>query len=962
MWSMIKGEFRHIIHNRLLLLSVTVICFIPFLYSIFFLKSVWDPYGSTRNLPVAVVNKDIPVEYQGQKMDVGKQTVNELKKNHQLKWEFVSAKEAKYGMSHRKYYAVVTIPKDFSENATTVLQKHPKTMKLHYQTNGSLNYIGQVIAQTGMTRLNEKIRAQVTNAYATVMFKQLHVVGKGMNKAADGAQQIGTGMVTLSDGVNRYVAGVSQVNNGVQTLRVSVAPLASGAQQLATGSQTLANGIMQYTGGVSLLGNGVGQLMANSGALNSGANQLSSGLGTLMANSGALNSGASQLNAGLGTLDSRSGELQSGANQLASGSQALANGTNRLASGTSALANGSKELNARITNMIPILQNSMTAMSGDVQQNATALRNSLAPLAGTSSSLNELASQLGGISSQLGKLQQAAQSSSTQTTTSSNSNSNIDAAKNALSGIDTSKLDDASKAKLAEAENALNGANSSNSTTTTNNGNKELAGQIGKLKGAVDQLQSAVSKSAAMAGQNTQQVMTAAQGLENSLNSLQGNSNAAISNISGQLTSVTQRLADGANTVNAGVATLNNGANALATGAQTAQAGIGAYTTGVRSAAAGANQLASGIGQYTAGVAQAGAGADQLASGIGQYTAGVGQLGNGIAQLNANSGALNSGAAQLAGALGQLNGQVPALVAGVNQLAAGTQQLQDNSPALISGIARLNAGASQLATSLAGGAKQINGIKTSPRTAKMFAEPTALKHTDYSYVPNYGHALAPYVLSLAIYVGALVFNFVYPIRRVAEFGKAPIAWWASKVTVGSLVVTAMAITEDAIMMACGLTVIHPVSFFVTTICFGLASMAIVMFLSMLFDNPGRFFAMVLLMLQLGGSGGTFPMEITMKFYNVIHWYLPMTYSILGLRDSISGGLGAHYTMFCNTVLIVIAIVFYALLLVGMIWLQHHHYAGRSELDNNQELLGPEGDYDGMHLQQRRPNQGDNGEQ
>ena len=34
MWSMIKGEFRHIIHNRLLLLSVTVICFIPFLYSI----------------------------------------------------------------------------------------------------------------------------------------------------------------------------------------------------------------------------------------------------------------------------------------------------------------------------------------------------------------------------------------------------------------------------------------------------------------------------------------------------------------------------------------------------------------------------------------------------------------------------------------------------------------------------------------------------------------------------------------------------------------------------------------------------------------------------------------------------------------------------------------------------------------------------------------------------------------
>ena len=488
-------------------------------------------------------------------------------------------------------------------------------------------------------------------------------------------------------------------------------------------------------------------------------------------------------------------------------------------------------------------------------------------------------------------------------------------------------------------------------------------GQLNNLQGSLSGMQQQLGQLSQMSAvlDNADGTIRQANSLLATLNGYKGTL-AAMPGAVDQLKQATSRISSGASTLNSGVNQYTNGVDSAAAGAGTLNSGIGQYTAGVAQAGAGANQLASGIGQYTAGVAQAGAGAGQLASGIGQYTAGVGQLGNGIAQLNANSGALNSGAAQLAGALGQLNGQVPALIAGVNQLAAGTQQLQDNSPALISGIARLNAGASQLATSLAGGAKQINGIKTSPRTAKMFAEPTALKHTDYSYVPNYGHALAPYVLSLAIYVGALVFNFVYPIRRVAEFGKAPIAWWASKVTVGSLVVTAMAIAEDAIMMACGLTVIHPVAFFVTTICFGLASMAIVMFLSMLFDNPGRFFAMVLLMLQLGGSGGTFPMEITMKFYNVIHWYLPMTYSILGLRDSISGGLGAHYTMFCNTVLIVIAIVFYALLLVGMIWLQHHHYAGRSELDNNQELLGPEGDYDGMHLQERRPNQGDNGEQ
>ena len=75
MWNAIKAEFKNILHNRLLLISTTVICIIPFLYSIFFLKSVWDPYGSTENLPVAVVNKDVPVEYRGQTMDIGHRMV-----------------------------------------------------------------------------------------------------------------------------------------------------------------------------------------------------------------------------------------------------------------------------------------------------------------------------------------------------------------------------------------------------------------------------------------------------------------------------------------------------------------------------------------------------------------------------------------------------------------------------------------------------------------------------------------------------------------------------------------------------------------------------------------------------------------------------------------------------------------------------------------------------------------------
>lgn len=869
MWNAIKAEFKNILHNRLLLISTTVICIIPFLYSIFFLKSVWDPYGSTENLPVAVVNKDVPVEYRGQTMDIGHRMVKELKKNKQLKWEIVSPEKAHYGLTHRKYYTVVTIPKDFSKNATTVLDKHPKQMQLKYETNGSLNYIGEVISQLGMTKLNEKIRAQVTRVYATAMFKALHTVGKGMSTAANGAKQLSTGMVTLQSGMNQYVAGVSQVNNGVQTLRVSVVPLAAGAQQLASGSQTLANGIRQYTGGVGQLATGLGQLNANSGALNSGASQLQSGLSQLSGNSGQLRSG--------------SGQLATGASQLNSTVNSQLGNIDF--NGIMGAMNQAQDLQKGLTQLQTGLTTAKAALAG-VQESAGKLQQASGALAGVSQVKGQLTSAASGAGSVAksdaeiaGKLQELAGSTS---------DNNIKSQLGALAaqaGANAKTAGDSAKtiASVGETLTSLNSLGSSLSDM------QSQLGQLSQMSTILDNADGTIKQA------NT---------LLNTLNGYKGTLSSMPDAVN-KLKEATGQISSGANTLNAGV---------------------NQYTNGVDTAAAGAGTLTSGIGQYTAGVAQAGAG---------------------VGQLTANSGQLNAGAGQLAGALGQLNGQVPALTAGVNQLAAGTQQLVDNSPALVQGIIKLNVGATKLSTALGKGAKTINGIKTSPRTAKMIAEPSVEKHSNYSYVPNYGHALAPYVLSVALYVGMLVFNFVYPIRRVADPDASATAWWFSKVVVGAVAAIAMAVVECGIMMMCGLTVDHVPSFFATTILFGLASMAVVMFLSMTFDNPGRFVAMVLLMLQLGGSGGTFPMEVTMKFYNVIHWYLPMTYSILGLRDSISGGLGTHYTLFCNLVLLGIAVVFNLLLLLTMKGIASHDFRAPTVESLKANEHGPMGKGDGF---------------
>lgn len=117
----IKEEFKNIARNKMLLITVLASCLIPFLYTFFFLKSVWDPYGETQNLPIAVVNQDQATTYNKKKLNLGKSLTKQLKKNTAMKWEFVSASKAKTGLKHQKYYMIITIPKNFSKSVTTVL-------------------------------------------------------------------------------------------------------------------------------------------------------------------------------------------------------------------------------------------------------------------------------------------------------------------------------------------------------------------------------------------------------------------------------------------------------------------------------------------------------------------------------------------------------------------------------------------------------------------------------------------------------------------------------------------------------------------------------------------------------------------------------------------------------------------------------------------------------------------------
>lgn len=924
---MIKDEFKFIGKNKLILLSVLVITLIPFLYCIFFLKSVWDPYGDTKNLPVAVVNLDQPVTYQGKKLDVGEQTLTKLKKNHQLGWHFVSEAEAKKGMKADKYYTVITLPKDFSKNAATVLDEHPKKMTLKYETNDSLNYIGQVISGIGVDSLNSEIRANVTNAYASAVFDQIKTIGNGMKTAAGAATQIDAGQVKLDDGIDQYTVAVSQVNDGVQTMKVKVAPMSSQIPKLASGANQVTGGLQTLNGSTTNLASGVNQLAAGSGQVTSGLGTLQSQTGILKSGVGQLATGSNKVTSGLASLQSQTAPLKSGVGQLVTGSDAVTSGLDTLQSqagllvdGTAQLQTGSKKLTTGVKNYT---------------QSVTTLSNGIDQLASSTSSLDNGTKALVTGSSQVTQgLQQVGKSVDSQ---------------NQQAAASLPKLQNT----LTEYEAKLK---------SEPNQNPELIAGFEQIQASVNALISQTQTNGAkMATTLNQSLIPGSEELTNGLTTLnqqvptltaaiiglQSGSKQIIAN-NDQLVTGANNLTDGIGQMATQTPSLVRGVDQLYTGSSQVSGGLSTLnhqvpvlTSGVNQLYAGSNQVSGGLGSLNNQVPALTSGINQLYTGSSQVSGGLGTLNGQVPTLTNGVGQLTNGASQVAGGVNQLNASVPTLVSGVNQLADGTGQINDKSDTLKSGSSQLEDGDKKFAKTLTSSARKVNGITLTGDTAKMFAAPTKTAQKHYSYVPNYGHALAPYVLSLALYVGALVFNFAYPIRKVSRADGTATQWFLSKVAIGGAVALGTAVLEATLMMATGLKVDNIGLFYLTAILFSFTSMYLIMFLSMAFDNPGRFVAMVGLMLQLGGAGGTFPMEITNQFYNAIHPFLPMTYSIMNFRNALTGGIADSTVTLGFMVLIAFTIGSLLLLWGTMILLQRHHLMGISQLDDNQKLQAVE---------------------
>jgi putative membrane protein len=142
---------------------VFLLC-VPLLYGAVYLWSNWDPYGQLSSVPVAVVNEDEPVTVGGQTVTAGANLEDELKTQPLLGWQFVSAAQASDGLRDGRYYAIITVPSDFSARLASGATGPPQRASMNIELDDANNYLVGIMAQTVQSELERQVAAAAVTA------------------------------------------------------------------------------------------------------------------------------------------------------------------------------------------------------------------------------------------------------------------------------------------------------------------------------------------------------------------------------------------------------------------------------------------------------------------------------------------------------------------------------------------------------------------------------------------------------------------------------------------------------------------------------------------------------------------------------------------------------------------------------------------------------------------------------
>ncbi|MBQ2666214.1 YhgE/Pip domain-containing protein [Methanobrevibacter sp.] len=412
----------------------------------------------------------------------------------------------------------------------------------------------------------------------------------------------------------------------------------------------------------------------------------------------------------------------------------------------------------------------------------------------------------------------------------------------------------------------------------------------------------------------------------------------------GKLGELQEGLASGASQLASGGAQLQNGANQVSSGASQVSSGVDEVENGAGQVKDGASQVQSGVSSVNDGANQVKQGSSAVKQGASQVEQGSEEIQSAIdpslipegpikeyvdgnIKLANGSGEVAKGASQLADGSVSLAEGSSKLASGSGEVANGASQLADGSVELAEGSLTLAAGAELLgnsaaqalftaAGSLGASANALGEITGINETilGDYFYSPVKLDRHEIFPVPDYGSNVSPFYIVLSMWVGALITCAMLKPGVAKGTKYSPLEMYFGKLILFVILSILQACVTLIGAFILGIYVANVPLFIFSALLVSSVFMVLVYSFVSALGDVGKAVAIVLLVIQISGTGGVYPVQIMTNFFQVMNPYLPMTYAITLIREAQLGLVWSNYLP-ALAILLGIGIISVAVLLV-----------------------------------------------
>ena len=841
-----KLDWKRIFSNPISAFLIIALMILPSLYAWFNIKALWDPYGNTSELPIAVYSADKGAEFQGKELSIGNEVIDSLHENKQLGWHFLdSKKELVEGVKSGKYYAGIYLPADFSKDLVSFTSGTIVKPKIEYYSNQKINAIAPKITDKGASSLQEQISKNFIETASSTLVKVFNEIGYDIDSNLVSINKV-KNMILETDGnldtIDSYTKQIVDLHDKFPEIKDKIAKAEEftdyipqvdemGDKLIALNDKLpelkkQASVILTLQKKIPEIQNAGKQLKMIDDDFDSIASTMTDGIDTAKQGlqiidqvqtalpeiqqlgdqatdiASATKEGAQQLQDALPSISNSVQVTIDSISQVATTTVSLTN-TIKQAIADNQLTDQEREnIQKVISDFQQNIQRQQAALDGLITF-LTNLQNSgnTSDLSGIINQLRDAKSLLGDLSSRLDHLSELVK------------NGNTDAITDYLTEVNTA---------AQNVTDLLKGINVTNITDTIDN-------VLSKLITTITTAQDVLKKAQAI---DFKSLLT-------STKNVVSNAISILEKYQKELPAIKQELHD-ANTMLNGhmdeiVAAINKGADL--------------YN----------NELP--IVEDKLGIA-------------------AGFLQNDWPTIKA----------EITSTMNMVDEKLPDVEKALN---AAVDLINNDWPNIKTGIHKA-ANAIRKGESEVDLGEIIKLLKLdATKEADFFKQPVELQTNDIYPIANNGSASTPFYTALCLWVGALLLSSVATTEYHLEKKDKERFTQRETFVARMLTFLTMAIAQSLIvtlgnMFLLGVDVHNPVYSVLFALLVGLAFMMIVYVLAGLFGNVGKGIAIIILVLSISGGGGNYPIQVSGKFFQFINPLLPFTHAVNLLRESAGG--------------------------------------------------------------------------